>query len=162
MNRRQFVATAGLGTVSLLSGCTDIGNGDGEDPLDGEWVIRARVVNEDAEPREWRVESRSTDRQSVVAAWGTLPATDETELALSGRLFDEQREVFVESDGGAVSHRWQPTECRRLFAAVSIVDSNPSMETACRGEQPPRSAVSGYRTRLNGGGRNAHRPDDPI
>lgn len=111
------------------------GNGGGErptEPLDGEWVLRASVRNRDDETHEWRVESRSEDRASVVAAWGTLPAGEETELALSGRLFDELREVVVESGSGAVSERWDPTECRRLAATVSIVDGTPSLTTECR------------------------------
>lgn len=120
--------------VTALAGCATDSNGDGDGvtTLDGEWVLRARVVNEDDEPREWRVESRSADRESVAAASGTLPADEETELELSGQLFDEQREAFVESDGGARSERWDPTECRRLFADVRIADGNPSLETECR------------------------------
>jgi hypothetical protein len=133
MNRRRFVAATGLGAADLLPGCSvSLDDGGDGDPLDGEWVLRARVVNEDDRPREWRVESRSADRESVGAAWGTLPAGDEHELALSGPLFDERREVYAESAGGAVSERWRPTECRRLFADVRIADGNPTLATECR------------------------------
>lgn len=139
MNRRQLVAAAGAGTATLLAGCLTDSDGGTEpepepEPLDGEWILRARVVNEDDEPRAWRVESRSEDRESAGAAWATLPAGEEWELELSGRLFDEQREVYVESDGGSVSKPWRPTECRRLFADVAIVGGNPSLETECREE----------------------------
>lgn len=139
VNRRAFLTGAAIGPVSLLAGCgsTGTGNGTGDrggspEPLDGEWSLQARVRNEDDTPREWRVESRSKDRESVAAAWGTVPAGQNHELGLSGRLFDEHREVVVESDGGEVSERWRPPECRRLFAAVSIVDGNPRLETECR------------------------------
>lgn len=141
MNRRRLVSAIATGAVGLLSGCFTVdgdgdgtGDGDGVESLDGEWILRARVANEDDEPREWRVESRSEDRESVAAASGTLPAGGETELELSGRRFDERREVFVESDAGAVSEPWRPADCRRLFADVSIVDGTPDVQTECRAE----------------------------
>lgn len=134
MNRRQFISAAGIGTASILAGCTSSDNGDGEGPLDGEWVLGARVVNEDDEPREWRVESRSEGRESFAAASGTVPPGDEHELELVGLLYDERREVHVESDSGSRSEPWRPTECRRLFADVGIVDGDPGLETECREE----------------------------
>lgn len=97
-------------------------------------MLRARVVNEDDEPRDWRVECRSADRESFGAAYGTLPAGDEHELALVGQLYDEQREVYVESESGALSEPWRPTECQRLFATVRIADGTPGLETECREE----------------------------
>jgi len=139
MNRRQLVSAVGFGAAGLLSGCSTIdgdgdGNGDGGGvgSLAGEWTLGARVVNEDDEPREWRVESRSADRESVAAASGTLPAGGETELELSGRRFDERRAVYVESEGGAVSEPWRPAECRRLFADVTVAGGAPSVATECR------------------------------
>lgn len=136
MNRRRFLTAAGTTTAPLLAGCSSDGDGDGPDPdpLDGEWILRGRVVNEDDEPREWRVECRSRDRESVGAAWATVPAGDSWAFELRGRLFDEQREVYAESEGGAVSEPWRPTECRRLFAAVTISGGNPQLETDCREE----------------------------
>lgn len=139
MNRRRLLSAIATGVAGLLPGCfsVDGGSGGGTDTtesLDGEWTLRARVVNEDDEPREWRVESRSTDRDSVAAASGTLPAGGETELALSGRRLDERREVLVESDAGAVSEPWRPSDCRRLFADVTIADGTPDVRTECRAE----------------------------
>jgi hypothetical protein len=149
MNRRRLVSAIATGAVGCLAGCFtadgDTGgpdDGDDPEPLDGEWTLRARVVNEDDEPREWRVESRSTDRESVAAASGTLPAGGETELALSGHRFEERREVCVESEAGAVSEPWRPADCRRLFADVTIVDGTPdSGPTVGRTERPMRGSV---------------------
>lgn len=58
-------------------------------------------------------------------------AGEEWGLELRGGLFDERREAYVESDGGAVSEPWRPTECRRLFAVVTISGGNPQLETEC-------------------------------
>lgn len=133
MNRRRLIAAVGAGTATFVGGClTDEDDGEGPAPLDGEWILRGRVVNEDDHLREWRVESRSSDRESVAAAWATVPAGESWELELRGRLFDERREVYVESEEGSVSEPWRPTECRRLFVDVSIVDGSPRLETACR------------------------------
>lgn len=152
MNRRQFLASAGVGATALPGGCLgDGGDGDGGDdggsddrggddgsdvdnPLDGEWALRARVTNEDDDPRQWRIESRSQDRHSIAAASGTLPPGEEWELEFSGLLFDEQREVHVESEAGSVSEPWDTTECGRLFAEVAIVDGAPTLEAGCRDE----------------------------
>lgn len=136
MNRRRLLTAVGIGTSMFLGGCLSDGIGDGAEPepLDGEWILRSRVVNEDDEPREWRVESRSQDRESVAAAWATVPAGESWELELRGQLFDEQREVYVETSGGSVAEPWRPTECRRLFAEITIVGGNPRLETQCRGE----------------------------
>lgn len=134
MHRRRLLAVAAPGAAALLAGCSN-GGDDGTpdpDPLDGEWILRGRIANEDDQPREWRVESRSQDRESVAAAWATVPAGGSWEFELRGRLFDERREVYAESDGGAVSEPWRPVECRRLLVTVTITGGNPRLETACR------------------------------
>lgn len=120
--------------TAFVAGCASDETGDGDGPLDGQWVLSGRVVNEDDEPREWRVESRSEGRESFVAASGTVPANGEHELELSGLLHDEQREVYAKSDDGAVSEPWRPTDCRRLFAEVSISNGTPRWEPDCREE----------------------------
>jgi hypothetical protein len=97
-------------------------------------VLRGRVVNDDDEPREWRVESRSQDRESVGAAWATIPAGESWEFELAGQLYDEQREVYAESERGSVSVPWRPTDCRQLFAEVTIENGEPSIVTECREE----------------------------
>lgn len=134
MNHRELVTAVGAGVTAFVGGCLtdDGGDGAGPEPLDGEWILRGRVRNEDDEPRGWRVESRSQDRESVGAAWATLPAGEEWALELRGQLFDERREVYVESDNGSVAEPWRPTECRRLFAGVNIVGGEPRLETECR------------------------------
>lgn len=134
MYRRQLITAVGTGLVALFAGCTNNEPGDSKEPLDGEWVLRARVANEDDEPREWRVESRSEDRESFAAASGTILPGGEHELELRGLLYDEQREIYVVSDGGSRSESWRPTECPRFFADVSIVNGNPNLETECREE----------------------------
>lgn len=92
------------------------------------------MVNKDDEPRDWRVESRSQDRESIAAAWATVPAGESWELELGGQLFDEQREVYIESETGSVSKPWRPIECRHLFADVTIVNGKPQLATKCREE----------------------------
>lgn len=134
MNRRQLLAVMGAVVTARLSGCASDG-GDGNsgtpEPLDGQWVLRAHVTNEDSVPRDWRVACQSTDRTNVGAASGTLPAEAETELELSGRRYDEQREVVVEADRGTIAEAWRPGECRRLVAEVRIADGRPHLSTAC-------------------------------
>lgn len=136
MRRRQVLAAAAVGTAGLLAGCSDDG-GDGEpteEPLQGQWELRATVVNEDDVPREWRVECRSRDRASVAAAYGTLPPGETTELSLLGQLFDEQREVSLDADSGEQTEPWRPTECRQLYLEGSIADGRPAFATQCREE----------------------------
>ena len=136
MRRRAVLAAAALGASTLLAGCSDDDGGDDDgsgEPLDGNWELRGLVVNEDDEPREWRLESRS-ETGSAAAAHGTIPAGEEWELGLSGTLRDEQLEVYAESDGGATTAAWRPAECRRLAVEVTISGGNPRMELECRAE----------------------------
>ena len=136
MNRRRLIAAVGAGSASFLGGClSEAGDEDGDPiPLDGEWVLRGRVVNRDDRPRSWRIESRSLDRRSVGAAYATVPAGASWDVELRGRLFDEEREVYAESDGGTASEPWRPTECDRLLATLTITDGNPALETECQAE----------------------------
>lgn len=133
VTRRQLLATVGVGTTTLLTACLSDGADSSPEPdrLNGEWILRGRIVNEDTEPREWRVESRSQDGQSVGAAWATVPAGESWEFELRGQLFDEQREVYVESEGGSASESWRPTDCRRLFVRVTTREKTPRVETEC-------------------------------
>lgn len=129
MDRRQALAAAGSAALVLAAGCI----GEADDPtIDGEWILRARVRNGDDQPREWRVESRSQGRDSAAAAYGTLPAGESTEAELRGLVREETREVYVESDAGAVSEPWRPTVCRDVFADVGISDGMPRLQTECR------------------------------
>ena len=125
VNRREVLATAAVGTATLLAGCSDDGDGDGGTGTPrGEWERRRRVVNEDDQPREWRVESRTGDG-SAAAAWATVPAGEEWEFALLGQLRDERLEVYAESDDGATAAPWRPSECPRMAATVTIPAANP-------------------------------------
>lgn len=137
MQRRQLLAAAGVGAASLLAGCSDDGDGDeGPETPDGEWELRGLVGNEDDEPREWRVESRSEGAR-VAAAWGTVPAGEERDFALLGQLRDEQLEVDAESDGGSTTASWRPAECRVLSVEVTISGGEPQLQLACRDEATP-------------------------
>lgn len=93
-------------------------------------------MNEDDQPREWRVESR-TEGGSVAAAWATVPAGEEWEFGLLGQLRDEQLEVYAESEGGAMSAPWRPTECPRMAATVTITGGEPRLDLTCRAEETP-------------------------
>lgn len=127
MNRRTFIAAAGAGSAALLAGCT---GDDGEEP-DGEWEFRARIENQDDQSREWRVEARS-DGGNVAAAYSTLPAGETTEVGLVGRRRGEDVEIYAESDNGAQAQPWDPSECRFLFADITISGGEPSFDTECR------------------------------
>jgi hypothetical protein len=130
VNRRAFIAAASTCSAALFAGCT--GDDADEDP-EGQWELRARVENQDDQPREWRVEARSPGG-SVAAAYSTLPAGETTELGLAGVLRDEEVDIYVESDNGAQSQPWNPTECRSLFADVAISGGEPAFDTECREE----------------------------
>jgi hypothetical protein len=130
VNRRQFIAAAGTCSAAPLAGCT--GDDAGEEP-DGQWELRARVENQDDQPREWRVEARSPSG-SVAAAFSTLPAGETTELGLGGMLRDEEIEIYAESDDGAQTQPWDSSECRNLFADVTINGGEPTLDTQCRDE----------------------------
>lgn len=131
MNRRTFIAAAGAGSAALLAGCTGDGENGGEP--DGEWELRAQIENQDDQPRDWRVEARS-EGGNVAAAYSTLPAGETTELGLAGMLRDEEIEIYAESDNGAQAQPWDPSECRDLFADVTIAGGEPSFDTECREE----------------------------
>lgn len=135
MKRRQFIAGAGAGSTLLLAGCIgggDGGNGNGEEP-EGQWELRARVENQDDQPRDWRVEARS-EGGSVAAAYSTLPAGETAELGLAGMLRDEEIDIYAESDNAAQSRPWNPTACRHLFADITISGGEPTVDTECREE----------------------------
>ncbi|QLD86392.1 hypothetical protein HWV23_11870 [Natronomonas halophila] len=132
MNRRAFIAAAGAGSAALLAGC--IGDdGDESGTPDGEWELRARIENTDDQPRDWRVEARSGNG-NVAAAYSTLPAGETTDVGLMGMRRGEDIEVYAESDNGAQSQPWDPSECRRLFADVTISGGEPAVDTECREE----------------------------
>lgn len=133
MDRRAFIGAVGTGSGMLVAGCTGLGNGDGE-PLDGEWVLSGRIENADQVARDWLVECLSKNRDSVVSVAGTLPSGQEHTWELSGRLVDETREIGVRSERGGTSRDWDPTECRRLGAVITLTDTGPSLETECRSE----------------------------
>jgi hypothetical protein len=130
VNRRTFIAAAGTCSTALLAGCTgDDADGDPE----GQWELRARVENRDDQPREWRVEARSPGG-SVAAAFSTLPAGETTELGFTGMLRDEEIQIYAESDNAAQSRPWNPTECRHLFADITITGGEPTVDAECREE----------------------------
>ncbi|MEF8808873.1 hypothetical protein [Natronomonas sp.] len=130
MNRRAFIAAAGTCSAALLAGCT---GDDADEEPDGQWELRARIENRDDQPREWRVEARSAGG-SVAAAFSTLPAGETTELGLGGMLRDEEIDIYATSDEGAQTQPWNPTECRDLFADVTISGGEPTFDTECREE----------------------------
>lgn len=134
MNRRAFITAITLGTTTVFGGClsSDAGDAAAPAPLDGEWILRGRVRNEDDAPRAWRVESRSQDRDSLGAAYATVPAGDTWEFELRGQRYNERRAVYVETERGSVTEPWRPAECPRLFAAITITDGRPRLVTECR------------------------------
>lgn len=118
------------------------GNGDGDPGSgtgtpDGQWRLRARVTNEDDEPRSWRVEARSGGG-TVVAAWGTVSPGETVGTTLSGRLGGDPPTVYAESDAGSISAPWQPADCSRLDAVVAISDGDPQLDFECDEEGTAR------------------------
>ena len=134
VRRRTLLAAAGPGATGLLAGCGRLEEDETETPTpEGQWDLRGRVINEDDEPRSWLVEARRASG-SAVSASGTVPAGEAGEFGLSGMLRDEQLEVVAESDDGASTIQWRPTDCRGLWVTVTIADGAPRIAGDCRSE----------------------------
>jgi hypothetical protein len=127
-----MLAAAGVGATGLLAGCSRFEEGGTEtETPQGQWEVRGRVTSEDDEPRSWLVEARTADGSAGSAA-GTIPAGEAWEFGLAGKLRDEQLEVLAESDAGASTYQWRPTDCRNLSLSVGISAGEPRISGDCR------------------------------
>ncbi|WP_152041849.1 hypothetical protein [Salinigranum salinum] len=131
--RRRVLASASVGTATVLAGCSTIGESATPTPV-AEATVTVRISNRDGVERPYEVVVRQGS--SVTNEFsGVLPADPEqsVEMVATFRASAEQHQVTVSTDAGQVGRTWEPSECPDFVVDVSVENGRPAFETECRG-----------------------------